>query len=70
MNIVKFTNDKNDLSQIDNIQEFVKKFKIVCENSLKYLDKNRYFAIVIGDIYKNSEVLPLGFYCMDIMSPF
>ena len=67
MDIVKFTEDENDLSQIDNINEFVKKFKIVCENSLKYLDKNRYFAIVIGDVYKHSEVIPLGFYCMDMI---
>jgi len=67
MDIVKFTEDKNDLSQIDNINEFVKKFKIICENSLKYLDKNRYFAVVIGDVYKNSEVIPLGFYCMDMI---
>ena len=29
-----------------------KKFKIICENSLKYLDKDRYFAVVIGDVYK------------------
>ena len=67
MDIVKFTEDENDLSKIGNINEFVKKFKIVCENSLKYLDKNRYFAIVIGDVYKNSEVIPLGFYCMDMI---
>ena len=67
MDIVKFTEDKNDLSQIDNINEFVKKLKIICENSLKYLDKNRYFAIVIGDVYKNSEVISLGFYCMDMI---
>ncbi len=67
MDIVKFTDDKNDLSQIDNINDFIKQFKIVCENSLKHLDKNRYFAIVIGDIYRNSEVLPLGFYCMDMI---
>ena len=46
MDIVKFTDDKNDLSQIDNINEFVKQFKIICENTLKYLDKGRYFAIV------------------------
>jgi tRNA G10 N-methylase Trm11 len=56
MDIVKFTDNKNDLSQIDNIKKFIKKFKIICENSLKHLDKNRYFAIVIGDVYKNSEV--------------
>jgi DNA modification methylase len=67
MNIVKFTDNKDDLSQIDNINEFVKQFKIVCENSLKYLEKNRYFAIVIGDVYKNSEVIPVGFYCMDMI---
>ncbi|WP_122952069.1 class I SAM-dependent methyltransferase [Bathymodiolus thermophilus thioautotrophic gill symbiont] len=67
MDIVKFTNKKEDLSACDNIHEFIKQFKIVCENSLKHLEKNRYFAIVIGDVYKNSEVLPLGFYCMDMI---
>ncbi|MFA5455399.1 MAG: DNA methyltransferase [Sulfurimonas sp.] len=67
MDIVKFTENENDLSQIDNIDEFVNKFKIICENSLKHLEKNRYFAIVIGDVYKNSEVIPLGFYCMDMI---
>ena len=67
MDIVKFTDNENDMSKIDNINEFVKKFKIIFENSLKYLDKDRYFAVVIGDVYKNSEVLPLGFYCMDMI---
>ena len=67
LDIVKFTDDENDLSQIGNLKEFIGKFKIVCENSLKYLDKNRYFAIVVGDVYKNGEVLPLAFYCMDMI---
>lgn len=67
MDIVKFTDDENDLSKIGNLKEFVGKFKIVCENSLKHLDKDRYFAIVVGDVYKNSEVLPLAFYCMDMI---
>jgi len=67
MDIVKFTDDKNDLSGINDIQEFIAKFKIICQNSLKYLEKDRYFAVVIGDVYKNSEVLPLGFYCMDMI---
>ena len=67
MDIVKFTDNKYDLSQIDNINEFVKQFKIICENTLKHLEKGRYFAIVIGDVYKNSEVVPLGFYCMDMI---
>ncbi len=67
MDIVKFTDNVDDMSQIGDINEFVKKFKLVCENTLKYLDKNRYFALVVGDVYKNSEVLPLGFYCMDMI---
>ena len=67
MDIVKFTENENDLSQIDDIDSFIQKFKIICENSLKHLEKNRYFAIVIGDVYKNSEVIPLGFYCMDMI---
>ncbi len=37
MDIVKFTDDENDLSQIGNLKEFVGKLKIVCENSLRYL---------------------------------
>ena len=67
LNIVKFTDNENDLSNISDLKEFVSKFKIVCENSLKYLDKNRYFATVVGDVYKNGEVLPLAFYCMDMI---
>ena len=67
MDIVKFTQKDEDLSQIDNINEFIDKFKIVCENFLEFLEKDRYFAIVIGDVYKNSEVKPLGFYIMDMI---
>ena len=67
LDIVKFTDDANDLSQIGNLKEFIGKFKTICENSLKYLDKNRYFAIVVGDVYKSGEVLPLAFYCMDMI---
>ncbi|XQC05824.1 DNA methyltransferase [Arcobacter cryaerophilus gv. pseudocryaerophilus] len=67
MDIVKFTDNENDLSKISNVNEFLNKFKIICENTLKYLDKNRYFAIVIGDVYKNSEVIPLSFFCMDMI---
>lgn len=67
MDIVKFTENKNDLSNIGETDQFLDKFRTVCENSLQYLDKDRYFAIVIGDIYKNSEVIPLSFYCMDMI---
>ncbi|RXJ98094.1 DNA adenine methylase [Arcobacter sp. CECT 8986] len=67
LDIVKFTDNKNDLSQESDINEFLKKLKKICKNFLTYLEKDRYFAIVIGDIYRNSEVIPLGFYCMDMI---
>jgi site-specific DNA-adenine methylase len=67
MDIVKFTQDENDLSAIGDLSLFIEKFKTVCENTLKYLEKNKYFALVIGDVYKKSEVLPLGFYCLDMI---
>lgn len=67
MDIVKFTEDPNDLSRLGDLSEFVSKFKEVCENSLRFLDKNRYFGVVIGDVYKNSEVVPLGFYVLDMI---
>ncbi len=65
MDIVKFTEKKEDLSQIDNLSEFVNLFNKVVENSLNYLEKNRYFSVVVGDVYKNSEVIPLAFYVLD-----
>lgn len=65
--IVKFTDDKNDLSNCSSVDEFLDKFKKSLANSLEFLAKNRYFAIVIGDIYKNSEVVPLSFLCMNMV---
>ena len=67
MDIVKFTNKKEDLSQLSDLTEFVKQFNNVVSNTLSYLEKNRYFAIVIGDVYKNSEVIPLSFYVLDVI---
>ncbi|MDR2100459.1 MAG: hypothetical protein LBP40_06520 [Campylobacteraceae bacterium] len=67
MDIVKFTNNQNDLSQISDVDRFIDVLKTACENYLCFLDKNRYFAVVIGDVYKNSEVVPLGFYCLNMI---
>ncbi len=62
--IVKFTDKKEDLSNCTELKEFVDRFIAICKNFMPHLDKNRYFAVVIGDVYKNSEVIPLGFYLM------
>lgn len=65
MDIVKFTDFEGDLSNIADVDEFISKIVITFRNALTYLKKNKYFAIVMGDVYKKSEVVPLGFYVMN-----
>ena len=64
LDIIKFTNQKEDLSNISNINVFIEKLMIAFDNALAYLEKGKYFSVVMGDIYKNSQVVPLGFYTM------
>ncbi len=63
-NIIKFTNDPNDLSNINDMNEFIDRFIVSMSNGLLFLKKGGYFVVVAGDIYRNSEVIPLGFYLM------
>mgnify|MGYP003530513947 CR=1 FL=1 len=65
LDVVKFTQDKRDLSQISDIDTFMSKFVDAMRNGLSFLAKDKYFALVAGDIYKRSEVVPLAFYMMD-----
>lgn len=65
MDIVKFTNQPEDLSQIADIQQFIDVFVGAFRNAFAFLKSGGYFALVIGDVYKKSEVVPLGFYLMD-----
>jgi DNA modification methylase len=65
MDIVKFTDKAEDLSQIGDLTTFVKWFTVAMQNALPYLERGKYFAIVLGDVYKNSEVVPLAFYVLD-----
>lgn len=65
--IVKFSDDPNDLSNCTTVDSFLKSFGNVVDNTMNVLEKSRYCAVVIGDKYANSQVIPLGFYCMNIM---
>lgn len=64
MDIIKFTNRSEDLSNINSVRVFIGKFIQAITNAFNFLEENKYFAVVIGDVYKNSEVIPLGFYLM------
>jgi DNA modification methylase len=63
--IIKFSKDERDLSNAKNTEEFLKMFGAVVDNATPYLEKGRYFALVIGDKYSKGEWIPLGFYCMN-----
>lgn len=65
MDIVRFTDSEKDLSHIADTDIFVSKFISALENAYGYLAVDKYFAIVIGDVYKKSEVVPLAFRVMD-----
>lgn len=65
LDIVKFTDDCRDLSNITDINCFLSKLTSAIANGFRYLKSNCYFAIVAGDIYRNSEVVPLAFKIMD-----
>ena len=64
LDIVKFTDKPEDLSQITDVNLFLGKLTQAIGNGYSYLKKNGYFALVIGDVYKKSEVIPLAFYSM------
>ena len=64
--IIKFSENEKDLSNTKSLDEFLNKLEKVIVDSTKILEKGRYCAIVIGDMYKDSQVIPLGFYCMQL----
>ncbi len=63
--IIKFSKGHRDLSQAGSVEEFLKMFGEVVDNATPFLEKGRYFALVIGDKYSKGEWIPLGFYCMN-----
>lgn len=62
--IIKFSSNKSDLSNTKSMHDFLSGFGKVLDNCLPYLDKKRFFAIVISDKYSSGEWIPLGFYVM------
>lgn len=65
--IIKFSENENDLSNSETLNEFIDNFRQVVRNTSAILEKGRYCAVVIGDKYANSQLVPLGFYCMQAM---
>lgn len=64
--IIKFSNEKEDLSNSDTLESFLDGFGQVIDNTSKHLEKKRYCAVVIADKYANGQIVPLGFHCMNL----
>ena len=63
--IIGFSEDNRDLSNARDTETFLEMFGEVVDAMSPYLEKGRYFALVIGDKYSKGEWIPLGFYCMN-----
>lgn len=65
-NIIKYSkNIKEDISRLE-LNEFLDQMKLFSKECFRILKKNKYCAVLIGDIRKNKNVIPLGFYIMNI----
>ena len=62
--IIKFSNNPNDLSNARSVNDFLNKMRLIVQKVSEFLEKGRYFALVIGDKYQGGEWIPLGFLTM------
>lgn len=65
--IIKFNDYKENIANTKTLQDFLNSFEKIVDNICSYLEDERYIAIVIGDIYKNSEWIPLNSYFTQLM---
>ena len=65
LDIVKFTNKEEDLSRISDINAFTEMFIKCVQNVWPHLNPKKYFVLVVGDLWRNGEVVPLGFQLMN-----
>ncbi|WP_297218087.1 DNA methyltransferase [Thermoplasma sp.] len=62
--IIKFSDNPEDLSNARTIREFLDMLIRVVRNVSRNLAEGRFMAMVIGDKYRKGEWIPLGFYSM------
>ena len=68
--IISFSDRPDDISNAATKDDFLEDFGKVIDNTAAFLEKDRYCAVVIGDKYANSEIVPLGFNfkCMQFLA--
>jgi DNA modification methylase len=69
-NIVKYSNDDNDLSNANNLSIFYDLFTRIVKNVATWLDDKRFLILVCGNVYVEGEEIDLGVMCKDIIREF
>lgn len=64
--IIKFSDIDGDLSGAKDVDEFLAWLGMSLDRVLSAMLPNSTISLVIGDIYKNGEVVPLGFLGMEL----
>lgn len=66
--IIKFSENPEDLSMSEDVEDFTGKLARLAEGIIPAMVHGSHIALVIGDIYRKGEVIPLGFKSMDALS--
>ena len=66
--IIRFSDDQADLSTSPDMESFMSRFTQIVKRSIDVLKPGGYMGLVIGDAYRDGEIVPLGFRCMDAVS--
>jgi len=68
--MIKFTDNKYDLSNEPSVIEFIEEFGVIVDNVTNVLDDGRMLILVISDVYYKSEEIPLDFLCYQKIHSF
>jgi SAM-dependent methyltransferase len=63
--IIRFGDDPRDLSNAPDEAAFLDGFSRIVANAVELLRPGGHLALVIGDTFRDGEVRPLGFACME-----
>lgn len=66
--IIKFSEDSGDLSNAQSLEDFTERLKELARRVTAAMKPKSYIGLVIGDLYRDGEIVPLGFRSMDALS--
>lgn len=65
--IIKFSENRDDLSTSSSMEDFTGRLGLFAGKIKDHVGSEGHIALVIGDLYRNGEVVPLGFKSMEAL---